>query len=144
MKKKKNISQEDISVWNEFTKNPIGIFDKEALNKNISSKLNRFKFDLHGFTLDEANKKTRQIVINCAEKGIREILLITGKGIHSDNENNVYNSKDLSKLRFSVPAFLESDIELKNLIISVSEANKADGGEGALIIKLKQLQNKFR
>jgi len=144
VKKKKNISQEDISVWNEFTKNPIGIFDKEALNKNISSKLNRFKFDLHGFTLDEANKKTRQIVINCAEKGIREILLITGKGIHSDNENNVYNSKDLSKLRFSVPAFLESDIELKNLIISVSEANKADGGEGALIIKLKQLQNKFR
>ena len=46
MKKKKNISQEDISVWNEFTKNPIGIFDKEALNKNISSKLNRFKFDV--------------------------------------------------------------------------------------------------
>ena len=144
MKKKKNISQEDINTWNDFIKNPIGIFDKESVNKNISSKLNRFKFDLHGFSLDEANKKTREIVINCAEKGIREILLITGKGIHSENENDVYNSKDLSKLRFSVPAFLETDTDLKNLIISVSEANKADGGEGALIIKLKQLQNKFR
>ena len=144
MKKKKNISQEDINTWNEFTKNPIGIFDKESVNKNISTKLNRFKFDLHGFTLDEANKKTKEIIIKCVEKGISEILLITGKGIHSDNENNVYNSKDLSKLRFSVPAFLETDTELKNLIISVLEAKKVDGGEGALIIKLKQLQNKFR
>ena len=139
MKKKKNISQEDISVWNEFTKNPIGIFDKEALNKNISSKLNRFKFDLHGFTLDEANKKTRQIVINCAEKGIREILLITGKGIHSNTDKDVYVSKDLSKLKYSVPVFLMSDPELSKHIRSISNADKKDGGDGAIIIKLKKL-----
>ena len=69
----------------------------------------------------------------------REILFITGKGIHSTNDQNIYSSKDLGKLKFSVPEFIKSDQELIRLIISIEEADIKDGGEGAILIKLKNL-----
>ena len=99
----------------------------------------KFKFDLHGFTLHEANKKVKEIIIYCSEKKYREILLITGKGIHSTNEKDIYASQDLGKLRYSVPEFILSDLELKDLIVSINEADTKDGGKGAILIKLKNL-----
>ena len=66
-------------------------------------------------------------------------MLITGKGIHSSNEKDIYISKDFGKLKYSVPEFIKSDQELKNLIISVNKADIKDGGEGAILIKLKSL-----
>ena len=73
------------------------------------------------------------------KKKYKEILLITGKGIHSSNEKDIYVSKDLGKLKFSVPDFIKSDEELSKLILSINEADIKDGGEGAIIIKLKNL-----
>ena len=81
MKKKPNISSNDLKYWNEYVKNPNDIFDKEHWDQNINLK-QRFKFDLHGFSLSQANKKVKEIIINSANKGIKEILLVTGKGIH--------------------------------------------------------------
>ncbi len=72
-------------------------------------------------------------------KSYREILFITGKGLHSTNDQNIYSSKDLGKLKFSVPEFIKSDQELTKLIISIEEADVKDGGEGAILIKLKNL-----
>jgi len=65
--------------------------------------------------------------------------LITGKGIHSNTENNTYVSKDLSKLRFSIPDYINSSPDLLNKIQSISNAPTKEGGDGALIIKLKKL-----
>ena len=139
MIKKKNISQEDINTWKNYIKNPTDIINKDKIRENIQLNTNRFKYDLHGFTLDEANKKAKEIVLLCVEKNYKEILLITGKGIHSNTEKDIYISKDLSKLKYSVPEFIKSDLDLSKYIASISEASRIDGGDGAIIIKLKKL-----
>ncbi len=141
MIKKKDISKEDIDTWQSYIKNPSDIIDKDQENIAIDGniKKGRFKYDLHGHTLFEANKKVKEIILSCVKKKYKEILLITGKGIHSNVEKDVYSSKDLSKLRFSVPEFINSDLELSEQIISITSADHTEGGEGAIIIKLKSL-----
>ena len=139
MIKKKNISQEDIDTWKNYIKSPTDITDKDSIQNTNSSNQNRFKYDLHGFTLDEANEKVRDIILLCVKKNYKEILLITGKGIHSNTEKDVYASKDLSKLRYSVPEYIKSDLDLSKHIVSISNADDIDGGNGAIIIKLKKL-----
>jgi len=134
--KKKDLSDNDLKDWQEYLKNPKDLFDKETLLKDNTLK-KRLKFDLHGFTLTEANNKVKDLINFCIEKKYKEILLITGKGIHSNTDQDIYVSKDLSKLRFSIPNYLENDINLKNFISSIDPATIDDGGDGALIIKLK-------
>ena len=75
----------------------------------------------------------------CLEQNYSEVLLITGKGMHSNSDKDIYVSKDLGKLRFSVPEFIKSDQELNKFIVSIKEAELKDGGQGAIIIKLKNL-----
>ena len=138
MIKKKDLSQEDKKIWEDYIKDPSGIYDKDNKNqKNIRKE--RFKFDLHGFTLEEANSKVREVITYCIENNYKELLLITGKGIHSTNEEDTYVSKNFGKLKYSVPDFIKSDTELNSLIISINEASFKDGGEGAILIKLKKL-----
>lgn len=139
MIKRNNLSEEDKKIWEDYTKSPSDVYDKE--NKPIANSLRkeRYKFDLHGFTLDEANKKVREIILSCINNRYKEILLITGKGLHSTNENDAYVSKSLSKLKFSVPEFIGNSDELNKYIISITGATKKDGGEGAILIKLKNL-----
>ena len=138
MIKKKNISQEDINTWKNYIKNPADITDKDNIQEDSQSRY-RFKYDLHGFTLLEANEKVREIILSCVKKNYKEILLITGKGIHSQTEKDVYSSKDLSKLRYSVPEYINSDLDLSKYVMSISSATKIDGGDGAIIIRLKKL-----
>jgi len=137
--KKKDFNQEDKKTWEEYIKNPSDIYDKDQDNYNSIQRRERYKFDLHGFTLDEANNKVKEIIEHCFANKFKEILLITGKGIHSSNEEDTYVSKDLGKLKYSVPEFIKSNLDLNKLIISINDAGKKDGGEGALIIKLKNL-----
>ena len=139
MKKKKDLSQEDREVWQNFTKQPLGIYDKEQFDNKDSSRKERLKFDLHGFTLQEANVKVQEIIVSATANRYKEVLLITGKGLHSNTDNDTYVSKDLSKLKFSVPEFINNNIELNKYILSISQASIKDGGEGAILIKLKNL-----
>ena len=139
MIKKKNPNQEDKKIWENYIKNPTDIFDKEQDIANNIHRKERYKFDLHGFTLDEANSKVEEIINHCVKNKFREVLLITGKGIHSTSDNDAYISKDLGKLKYSVPEFINTNPELNKFIISINDAEKKDGGEGALIIKLKNL-----
>ena len=138
MNKKKGLSQEDKQTWNDYIKDPSDIYDKDKNNQKTVRK-ERFKFDLHGFTLDEANKKVKEILLFCIKNKYKELLLITGKGLHSTNDKDAYISKDFGKLKFSVPEFIKSDIEINKLVVSINEAELKDGGEGAILIKLKNL-----
>ena len=131
MIKKKDLSQKDKKVWENFIKDPFDIYDKDIKDQK-SSRKDRYKFDLHGFTLEDANKKVREILLSCIESKYKELLLITGKGIHSSNEKDAYVSKDYGKLKYSVPEFIKSNPELNKLIISIYEADIKDGGEGAI------------
>ena len=138
MIKKKDSSQEDKKIWEEYIKNPSDIYDKDQGASNNLQRRDRYKFDLHGFTLDEANNKVKEIIEYCLKNKFKELLLITGKGIHSTIDEDVYISKNLGKLKYSVPEFIKTS-EFNKFIISINDAEKKDGGEGAIIIRLKNL-----
>ena len=137
MKKKDILSQKDKEDWKNFLEDTSRIPDKDQINHPID-KDQIYKYDLHGLTLSEANKKVKEIIISCSEKNYREILLITGKGLHS-RDDDVYKSSKLSKLRYSVPEYINSEPEISKLIISVVNPSQNEGGDGALLIKLKKL-----
>ena len=138
MIKKKDLDLEDKKIWEEYIKNPSDIYDKDqGASKSIQRK-ERYKFDLHGFTLDEANIKVKKIIDHCVKNKFKELLLITGKGIHSTSDEDAYVSKNFGKLKYSVPEFIKTS-ELNKFVISINDAEKKDGGEGAIIIKLKKL-----
>ncbi len=139
MIKKKDLDQDDKKAWEEYIKNPSDIFDKDKNYSNENQRKERFKYDLHGYTLEEANRKVKEIIFLCKENKYKEILLITGKGLHSTNDKDIYVSKNLGTLRYSVPEFIKSNEELSSLIISIEQADIKDGGEGAILIKLKNL-----
>ena len=139
MIKKKELNQQDKETWENYIKDPSDIFDKEKITSKSAQKRYRYKFDLHGFSLDEANKKVKSIIEYCVKNKFRELLLITGKGIHSTNEADTFVSKDLGKLKYSVPEFIKTNSDLSKFIISINDADNKDGGAGAIIIKLKNL-----
>ena len=138
MKNKKILSRKDLKDWKEYLKNPKDLIDKDSQTGSKQITKGRFIFDLHGLSLIEANKKVDEIVNLCSQKKYSEILFITGKGIHSNSEN-VYESKNFSKLRYSVPEYLNSNDDLKEFISKITSAEVSDGGDGAILIKLKKL-----
>ena len=138
MIKKKDLDLEDKKTWEEYIKNPSDIYDKDLGASKSTQRKERYKFDLHGFTLDEANIKVKKIIDHCVKNKFKELLLITGKGIHSTSDEDAYVSKNFGKLKYSVPEFIKTS-ELNKFVISINDAEKKDGGEGAIIIKLKKL-----
>ena len=139
MIKKKEPNQEDKKAWEEYIKDPSDIYDKDQSSLSSIQRKVRYKFDLHGFTLDEANNKVKEIIEHCIKNNFRELLLITGKGLHSTSDKDTFISKNLGKLKHSVPEFIKTNSELNKLIISITDADKKDCGAGAIIIKLKNL-----
>ena len=143
MTKKKESNQEDKKIWENYIKNPSDIYDKDQGASNSIQRRERYKFDLHGFSLDQANNKVKEIIKSCYERNCREILLITGKGLHS-NHDDVYKSSDFSKLRFSVPEFVNSDPEISKMILSIGNPSQREGGEGVLLIKAEGKEGKIK
>jgi len=137
--KKKDLSKEDKEAWDNFTRQSSDIYDKDLQVADDIPRKNRLRYDLHGFTLEDANKKVKDLILSGIRNKYKEILLITGKGLHSNTEEDTYVSKNLSKLRFSVPEFINSSDELSKFVVSISEASLKDGGSGAILIKLKNL-----
>tara|TARA_B100001939_G_C16542042_1_gene446699 strand:- start:118 stop:534 length:417 start_codon:yes stop_codon:yes gene_type:complete len=136
--KKKDLDLEDKKTWEEYIKNPSDIYDKDQGASKSTQRKERYKFDLHGFTLDEANIKVKKIIDHCVKNKFKELLLITGKGIHSTSDEDAYVSKNFGKLKYSVPEFIKTS-ELNKFVISINDAETKDGGEGAIIIKLRNL-----
>ena len=134
---KKKISEKDKKDWQDFlSKNEsLPIKDDEFIKKNVPETLT---FDLHGYSLNEANIKVKDIILKSYETGIKKLVLITGKGIHSQNEKDPYVSKNLGILKNSVPEYIKSNIELMNKINDIVDADIKDGGGGAFYIFLKK------
>ena len=143
MIKKKDLSKKDIEAWETYIKNPSDIYDKDKDDQKDKIRKERFQFDLHGHTLNEANQRVRDVIFSCVKKKYKEILFITGKGLHSTSDSDTYVSKDLSKLKYSVPEYIKNNENLSNKIIKISEADIKDGGKGAICIFLKN-NKKFK
>ena len=139
MKKKSKLSEKDKKSWEDFLKSPLNLVDKEESKTEIKN-LSRFTFDLHGLSIDEANKKVIEIIESCYEKGFKEILLITGQGHHSNLDKNVYVSKDHSTLKGTIPEFIKNNSSLSSKIIKIENASLRERGKGALIRRLKKFK----
>ena len=139
MKKKPTL--EDLNVWKKFIFSKKPIKDKDAyLDQNKPGQFLTKKIDLHGYTLDEANLKTKELILSYYKQNIYKVIIITGKGSKSDNEKNPYISKDLSLLKYSVPHYLKTNESLKQIIKNISQADIKDGGEGAFYVYLKKFK----
>ena len=132
-----NISNKDKKDWKNFLSKNEKLPDKD-LNYNKEKKKTSFTFDLHGFSLEEANKKIEELIHNAYDKKITKLIIVTGKGLHSENEKNPYISKDLGILKYSVPEYINNNNELMNMINEIQDANIEDGGNGAFYILLKK------
>ena len=132
-----NISDKDKKDWNKFINSTEKLPDKDF--KNIEKKNNKTRsIDLHGFTLDEANKTIENFINKAFSENINKLIIVTGKGLHSKNEKDPYVSKDLSILKYSVPEFISNNASLMSMINEITDAKIEDGGTGAFYIYLKK------
>jgi DNA-nicking Smr family endonuclease len=132
-----NISDKDKKDWENFLSNDEKLTDKELKIKN-KKPLKIKSIDLHGYTLEQANLAVEYFIIRSYEEQIGKLIIVTGKGIHSQNEKDPYVSKDLSILKYSVPEFISKNINLMNIINDIQDASIEDGGSGAFYIFLKR------
>ena len=139
---KKKLSDKDLKDWDEFIKNKDKINPKDELyepstNKNRST----FVIDLHGYGLDQANKFVEKTINECFEKQFSIINIITGKGMRSKSAEDPYKSTQLSILKYSVPEFINSNVELMKKIKNIENIDEKDLGSFNVYLKSK---NKFR
>ena len=132
-----SFSDKDKKDWENFLSDKENLPDKDA--KFIKNKVGKAKtFDFHGYSLDEANKRIKDLIHEAYDQKISKLIIVTGKGLHSENEKDPYVSKDLSILKYSVPEFISNNKNLTKIIQEVQDAKIEDGGSGAFYIFLKK------
>ena len=128
-----NISKKNKKDWETFISSNEKLHNKDdKLKKKIPLKIK--SIDLHGYTLDQANKFIEGVIIKSYEEGINKLIVVTGKGLHSQNEKDPYVSKELGILKYSIPEFISKNKNLINIINEITDAKIEDGGEGAFYI----------
>ena len=138
--KKKDIKNpdKDKQDWENFLNNKQKIPNKDFVHKKNIRYEKIKKIDLHGYTIEEANKAIEQFIQKSFDENVTKIIVITGKGLRSKKVENPYLSKDWSILKYSVPEFIQNNKSLTQLIIETTDAKIEDGGSGAFYIYLKR------
>ena len=132
-----DISDKDKKDWQNFISNSQKLQNKDLRTSNIRN--NKTKtIDLHGYSLDEANKVIEKFIIDSYKDSVNKLIVVTGKGLHSKHEKDPYVSKDLGILKNSVPEFIKSNSKLMKNINFIESASLVDGGSGAFYIYLKK------
>ncbi len=131
------ISDKDKKDWESFLSNDEKLYNKDfSLIKKKNLRVNHL--DLHGYTLEQANRTVKKFINDSYENGVSKIIIVTGKGLHSDVDNDPYVSKKLSILKYSVPEYIKNNLELMKKILEIKDAKVEDGGTGAFYILLKK------
>tara|TARA_B100000427_G_scaffold125204_1_gene104096 strand:- start:463 stop:885 length:423 start_codon:yes stop_codon:yes gene_type:complete len=137
----KKLSDKDKKDWEIFVQSKEKIYNKDlSEKKNLDKKILKKTIDLHGFSLENANKAISEYIRQCFSENIKRVTVITGKGLRSNTQNDPYASKDLSILKNSVPDFIKSNSNLMKFIKEIRIADKEEGGSGAFIIYLKNFK----
>ena len=139
----KKIKDKDKEDWEDFLNSSEKITNKDFVRKNNTRYEKIKKIDLHGYTIEEANKGIENFILKSFDENVTKIIVITGKGLRSKNIQNPYLSKDLSILKNSVPEYIKNNKNINHLIIEIKDAKIEDGGGGAFYIYLKN-KNKFK
>ena len=130
------ISDKDKKDWEDFLSSTENLPNKDIdLKKNIKKIKS---YDFHGYSLDDANKKVTDLIYNSYKEGIKKLIIVTGKGLHSQNEKDPYVSKELGILKYSLPEFIKKNDDLMRMINNIEDAKIEDGGSGAFYIFLKK------
>ena len=132
-----NISDKDKKDWHKFINSTEKLPNKDFKHQK-NKKLKIRSIDLHGYTLDEANKTIEDFINKAFSENINKLIIVTGKGLHSENEKDPYVSKDLGILKYSVPEYINNNASLMNMINEITDAKIEDGGAGAFYIFLKK------
>ena len=132
-----NISDKDKKDWNNFINSKEKLHNKDTKFQNKKIFKTR-SIDLHGYTLEQANKAIEDFINKAFLENVNKLIVVTGKGIHSDNEKDPYVSKDLSILKYSVPEFISNNASLMSMINEITDAKIEDGGAGAFYVYLKK------
>ena len=132
-----NISDKDKKDWHKFINSTEKLTNKDFKPQRNKS-LNIRSIDLHGYTLDEANKTIEDFIKQAYSENVNKLIIVTGKGLHSENEKDPYVSKDLGILKYSVPEFISNNASLMSMINEITDAKIEDGGAGAFYIYLKK------
>ena len=132
-----NLPDKDKRDWQDFISSKDKLPNKDAKHQK-KTKLKIRSIDLHGYTLDQANKTIEEFIQKSYSEKINKLIVVTGKGLHSQNEKDPYVSKDLSILKYSVPEFISKNKSLMNLVYEMQDAKIEDGGSGAFYIFLKK------
>ncbi len=132
-----NISDKDKKDWNKFINSKEKLPDKDVKSKNKKN-IKLRSIDLHGYSLDEANKAVENFINEAFLESVNKLIVVTGKGLHSENEKDPYVSKDLGILKYSVPEFISNNTSLMSMINEITDAKLEDGGGGAFYIFLKK------
>ena len=132
-----NISDKDKKDWQKFISNTDKLTDKDSVVENKIYQKTR-SIDLHGYTLNDANKTIEQFINEAHKEKITKLIVVTGKGLHSQNEKDPFVSKDLGILKYSVPEFIKNNSEIMKKINTIENASIEDGGSGAFYIYLKK------
>ena len=137
----RDISDKDKKDWENFITSKERLPNKD-FKKNSKSTIKSKIIDLHGFTLEEANLAVEKFINKSYQEKISKLIIVTGKGLHSDNKKNPYVSEDLSILKYSVPEFISKNKDLMKMINEIQDARIEDGGSGAFYIFLKKNKKK--
>ena len=132
-----NISDKDKKDWNDFISKADELPNKDNFEKQNKVKKTK-SLDLHGYSLDDANQVIENFIQKSFKEKVSKLIIVTGKGLHSNNEKDPYISKDLGILKYSVPEFVKNNLELMKIISDIKEASIEDGGSGAFYIFLKK------
>jgi len=131
------ISDKDKKDWDNFLSSNEKLPNKDSqFTKKKALKIKNI--DLHGFTLEQANKTIEKFINISHDNGVSKIIVVTGKGLHSNVEKDPFVSKDLSILKYSVPEYIKNSSDLMKKIIEIKDAEAEDGGSGAFYIFLKK------
>ena len=131
------ISEKDKKIWNEFLSNDEKLPDKDDIQNKTNIKKIR-SLDLHGKNLDDANSIIENFIKKSYEDKVQKLIIVTGKGLHSNNDKDPYVSKNFGILKYSIPEFVRNNEDLMKIISNISEASVKDGGTGAFYIFLKK------
>ena len=134
----KKISEKDKKDWENFINKNEKVDDKDNFLKKNLNNTDHMEIDLHGYSLDEANKKIFKFINECYEKNIKSINIITGKGLRSKNVEDPYSSADLGMLKNSVPNFIKNNSELMSKIKHINFDDVVSKNKGNFNIYLKK------
>ena len=133
------LSDKDKKDWQNFLNSSEKLQIKDLEQINDQSVLER-SIDLHGFTLEGANKEISKFIENCYLNKVKKINVITGKGMRSKNINDPYQSSELSILKYSVPEYIKNNSELMKKVIKIDFESVDSPSKGNFNILLKSIK----